>query len=236
MTGPSFAGRYWRSLTASWAPAEQLAEGRRGYSFWQRYWASFIGAVLPMAKEAEHAPSIARFSSPSWPIRTMPKASLGLDGWLSLPEIDGPAILQASGESRVIAEAATPDGKAEFYVRRNGTSRKYLLEVVLRDFHDLPAIVLVRYSTAHGEQVLVIPLVSSEVGVPSAQVELVEIDATQRWIARGPFPANQVAVWDRDTVAASIAAAASGATREAWRRMSKSLTPDLRRMVEEALP
>jgi hypothetical protein len=167
----------------------------------------------------------------------MPTAGLGLGGWLLLPELHGPAILQASSESRVIAEAATADGRTEFFIRRGSASRPYLLEVVLRDFHDLPAVVLVRYWTAHGQQVLVVPLASSEIGAPSAQVELAGIDASQQhWEALGPISLDQVAAWDAGTVAASVAAAASGATREAWRRVSDSLGPELRRVIEEALP
>ena len=238
MTGQSVARRYWRSLTESRTVPGSLVPGRGrvGYSFGQRYWASLVGVVLPVAGDAEAAQSRARFSSPSQRVRTMPAAGPGLGGWFLLPELHGPAILRASGESRMIAEAAAPDGRTEFFVRQGGTSRRYVLEVVLRDFDDLPAVVFVRYGTAHGEQVLLVPLTSSEIGSPSAQVELAGIDPHQRWEALGPVPADQASAWDAGTVAASVTAAVSEATREAWRRVSGSLGPELRQVIERALP
>jgi hypothetical protein len=237
MTGPSVGQRYWCSLTGSRMLPEPPLEGRGrvGYSFWQRYWASLVGAVLPVTDQAHSARSPARTGSGTEDARTMPTAGRGIGGWFLLPAFDGPAILRASGESRVIAEAATPDGRAELFVRRGDTSRPYHLEIVLRDFEDLPAVVFVRYATVRGTQVLVVPLISSEIGAPSAQVQLPGIDPSQRWEVVGPLSADQAARWDANTVAASVTAAASEATREAWRRVGGSLRPELRRVIEKAL-
>jgi hypothetical protein len=238
MTRSSMARRYWRSLAGAQPVPEALAEGRgrAGYSFGQRYWAAFIGVILPEREDAKAARSLARFPSPSQRARTMPAADPGPGGWFLLPELHGPAILQASGEGRVIAEAATPDGLAEFFVRRGGTTGRYLLEVVLRDFDDLPAVVTVRFGTANGVRVLLVPLAPGEIGPPSAQVELAGIDASQRWEVSAPLPADRTAAWDADTMAASVNAAASEATREAWRLVSRLLGPELQRVIEGALP
>lgn len=238
MTGSSVARRYWRSLVGAQPVPEALAEGRGrvGYNFGQRYWAAFIGVVLPEMEDMKAARPRARFPSPSQRARTMPAADLGPGGWFLLPELHGPAILQASGEGRVIVEATTPDGLAEFFVRRGGTTGRYLLEVVLREFDDLPAVVIVRFGTANGMRVLLVPLAPTEIGPPSAQVELAGIDTGQRWEVSVPVPADRAAVWDAGTMAASVSAAASDATREAWRLVSRLLGPELRRVIEGALP
>jgi hypothetical protein len=238
VTGSSVARRYWRLLTGSRTVPESLVAGRGrvGYSFGQRYWASLVGVILPAVEDAKGARSRAHFSAPSQRVRTMPTADPGLGGWFLLPGLRVPAILQAGDESRVIAEAATPGGRAEFFVRRGGTSRRYVLEVVLRDFDDLPGVVFVRYGTAHGGRLLIVPLTEAEIGPPSAQVELAGIDVSKRWEVLGPLSADQAATWDADTVAASVSAAANEATREAWRWVSGSLGPELQRLIERTLP
>jgi hypothetical protein len=138
----------------------------------------------------------------------------------------------------VVADAATPDRRAEFFVWKSDTPGRYLLEVVLRDAAVLPAVVLVRYRTRDGSQLLVVPFAPSDVsgiGAPSAQVELTEVDAGQRWEVLGPIPADQWTAWDADTVAVSAAAAGNERTRLAWQQIGRSLGPELRRAVEEAL-
>jgi hypothetical protein len=55
-TTSSPANRYWNSLTDTdrRAAAEPAVRGRAGYSFWQRYRASFTGVRLPVI---EHSPT-----------------------------------------------------------------------------------------------------------------------------------------------------------------------------------
>ena len=238
MTSVPVARRYWRALTGSRTAPEQPAtgRGRAGYSFWQRFWASLIGVDLPVVADADNGRSRARSAVPSQRVRRMPVTGPGAGGWIMLPELRGPAILQASDESRVIAEAVTPDGRTEFFVRRDRTSKRYLLEVVLREDDHLPVFFLVRYGTAHGERRLAVPLLASTIGPPSAQVELADMDVSQRWEALGPVPGDQASAWGAGIVAASVAAAANEATRAAWRQVSGLLGPELAQVINQALP
>lgn len=237
MTDVPVARRYWHRLLESRpTPGQPLAgRGRAGYSFWQRFWASFIGVALPVVADTDDARSRARSAVPSQPVRRMPTTVRVAGGWLLLPELRGLAILRASDESRVVAEAAAPDGRTEFFVRRDRTAQRYLLEVVLREPDQLPVFFLVRYETARGQQLLAVPLTASSIGPPSAYVELADMDVSQRWAALGPLSGDQATAWDAGVVAASVAAAASEATREAWRQVSGMLGPDLHQVIDQAL-
>jgi hypothetical protein len=153
-----------------------------------------------------------------------------------LPELGGLAVLRAGDEDRIVAEAVMPNVRASFFVRRAGSSGRYFLEVVLRGFDDLPEIVHVRFRGADGERLILVPVAASLVGPPSAQVELAGMDVSQRLEVQSPVPARQVMDWDEDTVMASVSAAASEGTREAWRQVSSWLSAVLRRAVERSLP
>jgi hypothetical protein len=238
MTGPSFARRYWRSLTESRAdPGSPITgRGRADYSFGQRYWAAFVGVVLPAAERPDIAMSGGHVSSPSQWVRGMQTARPGAGGWFVLPGLGAQVVLRAGDESRVVAEATTQDGRVELFVRLGGTPRRYLLEVVLRDSGPFPAVVFVRYAAAHGERLLLVPLTDAEIGPPSAQVELAGFEAGQRLEVLGPLPADQNADWDADDVEASVSAAASEATRDAWRRLRSSLPSELQVVIDRTMP
>ena len=235
MTGPSAARRYWRSFTRTeGVPEVQVAErGRVGYSFGQRYWAAFIGVVLPVAEDDGRAQ--APISPPSRAGRGLPTAERAVQRGFLLPDLRL-ASYRASPQGSAIAAAATPDGLTEFYVFPGGRPGWYLLEVVFRGAGSLPAVVTVRYRTIEGgEQVLLVPLGLSKIGAPSAQVRLAGVDDSKNWEVSEPVPASRDSAWDAGTVTASAKAAANEATREAWRQVSTMLTPDLQQVIREAL-
>lgn len=128
MSGRSFGGKYRAALVGAGAPenapaaGSMSARGRAGYSFWQRFWASFIGVDLPVrSKEAarDDAGFAASAPVPGGP-RDGPLTDAELDALLRRLE-DAAAGLapagmsaQTPGVSAVVS--VVPDGAATFGV------------------------------------------------------------------------------------------------------------------------
>ena len=237
MTGLSFARRYWNSLTeAEVSGSLASGRGRAGYSFWQRYWASFSGVALPIRPGTATRESAATAVEPSSPASRQHAIGQPGSGWFLLPQLPGLAALRAGDEDGVIAEIATPDGRVEFFVRRRGGGlEQYRAEVVLRDFDALPAVVSIRYGTTEGEQLLLVPLAAQEIGPAASQVELPGFNRARKWETSAPVQVDRATVWEEETVVASIRAALNEATREAWRQVGDVTGGELRRVIDRAL-
>lgn len=237
MTGLSFARRYWNSLTEAEASGSLASgRGRAGFSFWQRYWASFSGVALPIRPGTATRESAVTAAEPSSPARRQRAISQPEAGWFLLPQLPGLAALRAGDEDGVIAEIVTPDGRAELFVRHyGGTPGQYRAEVVLRDFDTLPAVVSIRFTAAEGEQVLLVPLAAQEIGPAAAQVELPGFDRARKWEISAPIQVNRATVWEEETVVASVRAALNEVTRAAWRQVGDVIGGEMRRVIYQAL-
>lgn len=235
MSGASFLRRYWDRLTnadvARVAPS--AGRGRRGYTFGQRYWASFVGADLPVRSEQATGQTMYG-ATPSDSSRRTDRAGTH---WFLLPQFPEPDGLLASDDEAVVVEAASPDGRAEFFVRRHPTARaEFTLDVVLREFPELPAAISVRYtSAAGGERTLLIPMAGQDLGPATAQIALPGFDGGSGWAASVPVPVTERTAWEAATVADSVEAAVNEVTRDAWRQVRELVSEDLRLTIDEAL-
>jgi hypothetical protein len=111
------------------------------------------------------------------------------------------------------------------------------MEVVLRNHGELPAVVSVRYGTGPGQsdRLLLVPVTTAHVGPPSAEVRLAAFDPAQPWRAHIPVPPAEVTDWSEETIGASIAAAATRATLQAWRDVLPLVAEPVRRHISERL-
>ncbi|WP_248958625.1 hypothetical protein [Sphaerisporangium perillae] len=236
----SFLRRYWSSLTDSGPPrdASPAGRGRHGYTFGQRYWASLIGVDLPIRPEGATARDVRAVAAPRSPrpARTEPATGHPAARWFSLPALTEPAGLLAADDESVAAEAASPDGRTEFFLRRrDAAGADHTLEVVLRDFDELPAVISVRYRQAGGERELLVPMARQDIGPATAQIALPGFDGGTGWEASVPMVVDGTAAWEPATVATSAGAALNEATRDAWRQVRDLVSDDLRRAIDGAL-
>jgi hypothetical protein len=238
MNRSAFARRYWSTLTGATASPESSAagRGRAGFKFWQRYWASFTASDIPVPDNQMAAESATHVPEPVRATHRLPTVRQKETGWFPLPSLSLPASLRAGDEEDVVTEVATPDGQTEFFVWRSGVvPTQCRIEVVLRDFDRLPAVVSIRYGTAKGEQLLVVPLVTQLIGPPAAQVVLPGFDGRAPWEASAPVPVDATTLWEKDIVVTSIKAAANEATRDAWRQVASLVAGELRLVIDQAL-
>jgi hypothetical protein len=239
MSNLPFARRYWNRLTAAGASGGSPAagRGRTGYGFWQRYWAAFIAADLPVRQETASAGGGSPAAVPRSPgsARLLTAAGQERAGWFTLAPLPGPAGLRAGDDDDVIVEMASPDGRVEFFVRRSGIAPDlYRIEVVVRDADALPAVIIIRYETADEEQLLLVPVTAQNLGPAVSQVELPGIQPGRNWEASGPLRIDPAA-WDEDTVTRSVHAAVNEATRNAWRQVGDTLAEPMKQMINRAL-
>nr|BFD94073.1 hypothetical protein KitaXyl93_54330 [Kitasatospora sp. Xyl93] len=245
MTVGSVARRSWRSFTGGMVAHHTPAgvRARDGYTLWQRFWASFIGADLPsghldtvtllLKKPAEDRHPATREASIDRS-RTNPLAP----GWFSLPRLPQAGGLAAAGGDTVLLEASSPDGTARFLVRSHGDSvPEYSLELVVRGIEGAaPLMTAVRYAGPVGpERVLLVPVVQGRFGPAASYVRLPGF-VGEGWAASVPVPVGPDSVWDVATVALSVGASLNDATRDAWRRVRARISDaGLRRVIDEEL-
>jgi len=235
VTRTSFARRYWDSLTGAVSGVVTGTErARDGYSFWERYWASLTVSKLPprptQATKDAQRPTTTAIRTRDWPTAILPESP-----WFPLPPVQAAVGLRASDDDDVLATAISPGG-VEFFVRQSHDApARYRVEVVVRQNEDLPALVRIRYPTAAGQRVLLVPVAGPQFGAAASQVELPGMQSGTPWEAAGPEPVASATEWEVDAVADSIQAAASEATRGAWRAVRDAARDDLRSVIDRFL-
>ncbi|WOX12554.1 hypothetical protein [Streptomyces sp. N50] len=167
--------------------------------------------------------------------RTRRREPLLPAGWFSLPvlrEVEG---LLAATDDRVALDTWSPDGRIRFVLRRAATdTERFEVEVILRDFDALPAVITLRYGRKGEERELLVPMVRRAIGPSSALVGLPGFDGPGiPWEAAPPVPVDGMSTWDPSALSVSVASAANTATRAAWREVGGLLVDDLRRVIEE---
>src|SRR6266852_3645873 len=193
MSKPPFARRYWSLLTGAGASGSSLAagRGRTGYTFWQRYWAAFIVADLPIqcagTGQAGSGPGARR---PVIVLDTQQGAAP-----FALPPAQPTADLAAADDSTgtAILQVRLPDGQTELALHRQGPE-EYTLEITHpgAGAGDVPDVLRLRYSlSGGGEQVLLIPI-SAGIGL----ARLPGYAAGRPWTAEPPAPASEVSGWE----------------------------------------
>ncbi|WP_432933500.1 hypothetical protein ACQPZZ_18060 [Microbispora sp. CA-135349] len=239
----SFLRRYWRSLTDLGGPrlAPPAPRAWRGHTFPHRYWAGLLGIDLRdrTGARVDLSGGVTTPEETSRPFHGAPATGSPDARWFVLPRLPEPAGLLAAGDDAVVAEAVSPDGRAEFHVRRRDAAEAdYALDVTLRDFDELPAVITVRYERAGGsEQELLLPMTRQDIVPTTGQIELPGFTGDGAWWASAPVVLVSVmGGWDAASVAASVAAAVNEATRDSWRRVRDLLPEDLGRVVDEAMP
>ncbi|GAA3777086.1 hypothetical protein GCM10023083_12210 [Streptomyces phyllanthi] len=243
----AFLQRYWRALTVTRTPSVAVApqgHGRRGHSFLQRYWATLIGAEPPPAHAEMHEQAAAdAVGTPvAMPAPRRPRPGPTSSGapharWFSLPRLPESAELLADDGDTVITEASSPDGRTEFVLRRSDREeRGYTLEVTLRGFANLPALISIRFTGGREHrQELLVPLARPAVGPATAQITLPGFGADSNWEASLPTPVAETADWDSATLTASVAVAHNRATRDAWRQVRDAAPAEAGRAIDGAL-
>ncbi|MER6274558.1 hypothetical protein [Streptomyces sp900105755] len=166
---------------------------------------------------------------------TRHRKSLLPAGWFSLPILPEAVGLLAATDDRVVLDTRSPDGRIRFVLRRAASDRKtFEVEVILRDFDILPAVITLRYGRDDEERELLVPMVRRTIGPSSALVGLPGFDGPGiPWDASPPVPVDDTSTWDPSVLSASVASAANTATRAAWREVGGLLVDDLRRVIEE---
>ena len=236
VTRPPFARRYWNSLTGAVSDVVTGNErARDGYTFRERYWASLTVSNLPprptqAMQDAWHSMPTTRFPDHSL-TATVPK-----DAWFPLPPVPAIAGLRAGDDDDILASESLLDG-VEFFVRAgHGDFARYRVEVVLRKNEELPAIVKIRYPIATGHRVLLVPVAGAPFGAAASQVELPGLEALTPWEASRPEQVADAIERPADVVVDSIRAAASEATRDAWRTVRDNAHDDLQAVIDRFLP
>ena len=235
MTRLPFTRRYWNSLTGA-VPGvvTSTKRTRDGYSFWERYWASLTVGTLP-PRPTQGTGGTRRFAptairSREWSIASLPKGS-----WFSLPPVPAAIGLRASDDDDVLVTAIS-EGGLEFFVRRShGIPARYRVEVVVRQNAELPALVRIRYPTATGQRVLLVPVAVPQFGAAASQIDLPGLESGTPWEASGPEPVAGATEWEVSAVSDSIQAAASEVTRNAWRAVRDAARGDLQAVIDRAL-
>ena len=185
-----------------------------GYGFGRRFLASFLRVDLPHQTRAAGMPWAA------------PPAAVRRPGspWFSLPTVrpvTANTVMAASGER--IAAAQSPDGSVEFslYREAGGPEPDYALEVVLRSATTFPALVQVRYP-AEGQvrpADLIIPVIAAPLGLPTSRITLPGFVPGLAWESAGLITPDAAATLGQCAIEASIAAASTRATLDAWKRV-----------------
>jgi hypothetical protein len=137
-----------------------------------------------------------------------------------------PAPLAAADDSDEVPirlDTASPSGLARFIVYDRGGG-EYLFEVMPAATVSLPAVVLLRYGTTGGEErELIIPVDDDDRGRPSSAVDLEDYSTLAPLELSDPVPLGRVGSWPEETVQASVRAAATAATADAWERLAVAL-------------
>jgi hypothetical protein len=143
-----------------------------------------------------------------------------------LPPLLTPAPLAAADDSDEVSirlDTSSPSGMARFIVYDRGAG-EYLLEITPAASVRLPAVVLLRYGTTGGEErELIIPVADHDRGRPSSAVDLEDYSALAPLEPSDPVPLGRVDSWPEETVQASVRAAATAATADAWERLAVAL-------------
>ena len=130
-------------------------------------------------------------------------------------------VTAAAGER--IAAAQSPDGSLEFSVYRqaDGPEPLYALEVVLRTATTFPALVQVAYPAEGQARLtdLLVPIIAAPLGPPTSRITLPGFVPGVAWESAGLITRDAAATLGRRVVKASIAAASTRATLDAWRRV-----------------
>ncbi|MEV1023194.1 hypothetical protein [Streptomyces sp. NPDC050264] len=235
MSRASLARRSWVSFTGGHrtGPPPTMERGRAGYSLWERVWASFIGVVLPSR------PARVPVSAPRQAPAHRPQANPAAPGWFTLPSLPVAGALAASGSDAVVLEAASPDGRATFLLRRPvSVTSAYRLELVVRGADDegRPLLATVTYVQPDGHQrTLLVPVVPGRFGPAASYVRLRGFGPGSTWAATGPSPVPGLVDWAPVTVAESVGAALNETTRDAWRRVGECVSEGVRDIIDGAL-
>lgn len=123
MSNLPFARRYWNLLTDAGVSSDSqtVGRGRKGYTFWQRYWAAFVAADLP-AQETVFAgsDSPAAVPDPSRPKRSVRPAPAGQQpgagpgrSRLPAPEDDPAAEFRRTSPGRYVVNGQKLDVRLE---------------------------------------------------------------------------------------------------------------------------
>jgi hypothetical protein len=164
-----------------------------------------------------------------WELRLIRRQPVrGLDGpGVALPQPRGPADLAAADrKGTAILRLRLPDGQAELILHREDADG-YVLEVIARPASETPLVTAVRYGTTGGaEQVLLIPVLRT------ALARLPDYDPGSPWQASPLVPPAQILAWEAGVAATSVRAAASNATRRAWRDL-EDVAPGIRSVIDE---
>ncbi|MEW2621368.1 hypothetical protein [Streptomyces sp. NPDC048106] len=208
MSAPSLARRGWDSFTGRprAGRVRTVGRARRGYTLWQRLWASFIGVDLPPAcvgpREARGAAPARPALVPDahWADRVIRAEGTGRvevvaasgaqagagtvsgrsgDGWFALPALGQAFGLTAAGGDAVLLEAPSPDGAAAFLLRAEQSAQpEYRLEVVVHGAETArPLMACLRYPVAGGgEHTLLVPVAAARFGPAASLVRLPGFD------------------------------------------------------------
>ena len=154
-------------------------------------------------------------------------------GSFLLPAPAAPAPLAAEGpvdETPPLINALSPDGQVRYllHAKQGG---QYWLEVLLKPAADPPVIAALSYMTADGtEQQLLIPIASSS-GLPGSSMVSIEAFAPgMAWRAWSLEPPDCLPEWGEHIIA-SIRAAATLATAEAWERVLPMVSQHLGELI-----
>ncbi|MEV0237485.1 hypothetical protein [Nonomuraea sp. NPDC050786] len=237
------ADRYWMSLIDTRTPASARMTRREwtGYGFWKRYWASLLDIPLVMARSGKEEPANDPLPVPRW--RRL-RAQLDPEsGRFLLPLPPGRGVVTAAGAGGVVLRVEGPERLELLLYRIDGSEDDaqkpdYRLEVISPESDDLPLIVSVRYRRREdgaGQEVL-IPLAQAPLGPPSSVVWLAGYDIEAPWHISQPVSAAHVSTSDSGIVRASVAAAASQATLNAWRQVADRVNERVRAVILEEMP
>jgi hypothetical protein len=110
------------------------------------------------------------------------------------------------------------------------------LEVVLREFDTLPAIVSIRYGRNDSLRIILVPLDRQDFGPPSGLIDLPQLTDGMPWEASSPLPVAKNSLWPTEILVSSILAAVNGTTRDAWRQIRGIIIDsDTKRIIDKAL-
>jgi len=119
--------------------------------------------------------------------------------------------------------------------REQAGSAQFRIEVVASHRVGLPAVVAVRFAVNRGQRLLLVPLAAPLLGQPTAQANLVGLESGVAWDAREPVTVEDVPDWDENVVSESVRAAASEATRRAWREIRDLIGGVLGQIIDREL-
>jgi hypothetical protein len=151
-----------------------------------------------------------------------------LASYSALPIPSAPMPLAAADpfdDASPLLETLSPDGLVRFILHGHGAG-EYRLEALLTTGASPPVVVGLRYTTKGGAQrELLIPVDADPDGQSGSAVNLAGYALGGSWAARRAVPPGAESAWDDDVLTASIRAAATVATVEAWERVASALPP-----------